>query len=81
MDPGMKEMIKFQMMSKLGSSQTGNSSDFKSMIIQFIMFIFMSLIDDITKSVTKLATDTKEYLSGYFNKKITETIVMKPTAL
>jgi SpoVK/Ycf46/Vps4 family AAA+-type ATPase len=77
MDASIKEMIKFQMISKLGGS--GGQSDFKSMFIQFFMFILMGLIDDITKTVSKFAQEAKVFISASFNKKITENIVIKTT--
>lgn len=76
MDASIKEMIKFQMISKLGGS-TGGQSDFKSMFIQFFMFILMGLIDDITKALSKFAQEAKVFISASFNKKITENIVIK----
>ena len=79
MDANIKEMIKFQMIGKLGSNTTGGQSDFKSMILQLFMFIFMGLIDDIIKAVSKFAQDAKIFISTSFNKKITETIVIKTT--
>jgi hypothetical protein len=39
MDASIKEMIKFQMISKLGAPTNGGQTDFKSMILQFFMFI------------------------------------------
>jgi SpoVK/Ycf46/Vps4 family AAA+-type ATPase len=78
MDANIKEMIKFQMISKLGGS-TGGQSDFKSMFVQFFMFIFMGLLDDIIKAVSKFAQEAKVFISASFNKKITENIVIKTT--
>ena len=78
MDASIKEMIKFQMISKLGSPGQGQT-DFKSMILQFFMFIMMSLIDDITKAVSKFSSDTKVFISTFFRKKIEQNIVIKTT--
>ena len=78
MDASIKEMIKFQMISKLGSPGQGQS-DFKSMIMQFLMFIMMSLIDDITKAVSKFSQDAKVFISTFFRKKIEQNIVIKTT--
>ena len=74
----IKEMIKFQMISKLGSPGQGQT-DFKSMILQFFMFIMMSLIDDITKAISKFSSDTKVFISTFFRKKIEQNIVIKTT--
>jgi AAA+ superfamily predicted ATPase len=78
MDTNIKEMIKFQMISKIGAP-SGGQSDFKSMIMQFFMFIMMSLIDDITKSVSKFSQDTKIFISTFFRKKIEQNITIKTT--
>jgi hypothetical protein len=47
---------------------------FKQLALQFIAFLLMSLIDDITKFIVKFCSDTKTKFQSYCQQKVIETI-------
>jgi ATP-dependent 26S proteasome regulatory subunit len=75
----IKEMIKFQMISQLGGGQTNqnnnSSSNFKEIIFKFMIFLLMSMIDDIIKVVPKLFNEYKNNYSNYFTNKVKEKLI------
>ena len=84
----IKEMIKYQMVSRMGTQHqanghqnTSSSADFKSMLIQFFMFVLMALIDDITKLIPKICNDIKTHFTGYCTEKVKQTIDIKSKQL
>ena len=84
----IKEMIKYQMVSRMGTQHqanghqnTNSSADFKSMLIQFFMFVLMALIDDITKLIPKICNDIKTHFTGYCTEKVKQTIDIKSKQL
>jgi DNA replication protein DnaC len=78
----IKELIKYQMVSRMGSQQQTNSNTtFSQMFIQIFMFLFMALIDDISKAIPKICNDIKSQFTSYCTEKVKETIDHRPKQL
>ena len=80
----IKEMLKFQMISRLGNPQTSQqaSTNLSQMFVQLFIMFFISIIDDIAKALPKLCADIKDYILKSCKHKIQQTIEIKsPTQL
>lgn len=78
------EMIKFQLLSQMGSHNNQNNLNILMMFYQFFMVILMSIMDDLGKSVPKFFNEIKEKISNKFSDKVKEKInneIIKPKNL
>lgn len=84
----IKELIKFQFVSQLGAgaasvgmNTTKGGTSLYSVIMNFLMFMMMSVVDDISKGVPAAFLYVKNGLGGYFTTKVKETIENRPKSL
>lgn len=69
----IKELIKLQVVSQVGNSNNVDKG-YKHILAQFVMFILLALLDDITKAIPVVYKDVKARIGCYFAQKVKETI-------
>jgi SpoVK/Ycf46/Vps4 family AAA+-type ATPase len=79
----IKELMKFQFVSQMNSNATSNINGMSlyASFMNFIMFMLMSFVDDIVKSLPGLFGQIKTKIGGYCSTKVKETIEFKPKTL